>query len=85
MRWPWRRKPLDPELKKRIQHLQQRVEQQSALSDQAVEGSKELTDRTGETLERARTIRARNHFGEGLAAAFEPRPRLWRQLRGRKS
>lgn len=77
MRWPWgrRRRPVDRETRDRIDKIQQQVEQQSFLADQAVLASQEMTERTAEIRDKAIDMRRRNHFGEAVAASMQPKRR----------
>jgi hypothetical protein len=76
MRWfRSRRRAVDSEMRERIDKIQQRVEQQSFLSEQAVQASQEMTERTAELRDKAIDMRRRNHFGEAVAASMQPRRR----------
>lgn len=71
MIWPFRKRHvIDPDNRRRVAELQERIEQQSFLSEQAAQEGRAIRERTGEISDKAAEIQRVNHVVEGVEATF---------------
>lgn len=71
MIWPFRkRKIIDPGNRRRVEQLQQRVEQQVFLSEQAAQEGHAIEERTDAMREQAAEIQRLNNIVEGVRSTF---------------
>lgn len=77
MRWPWRKRtgPVDPELVKRLESLEQRSKDHLDSVRSMARESHNLAERTSKTREWAKAMHEQNHFAE---AYLPPQPRKFR-------
>ena len=64
MRWPWKKQSSDPELRDRINAIQERASKQLDASKAVVGSSHALAADARKLSEHAVSIRAKNHFAE---------------------
>jgi len=60
---------------RRRKRQREQILQQSAEADQHLELARELSAELEQLAAQSREARRRNHFGESIAASFQPKPR----------